>query len=99
MLEVVDMSWKKLDPGTARLRGAANAEDVILVICADCPKGNLDFSKNDFCDVQAVYGFDGEHEAIQYNDAGGFDVRCTEFEKLKAQEIALYEKRMRGDWS
>ena len=93
------MTWKKLDISMARSHGASHAEDVIQALCADCPIGNLNFEKPDFCDIQAEYGFDGEHEAIQYNDKGEFDVRCTGFEKLKADDTALYEKRMRGDWS
>lgn len=93
------MAWKKLDQWTARSHGACIAEDVIQVVCSDCPKGNLNFEKPDFCDIQTAYGVDGEHEAIQYNDEGEFDVRCTGYLKLHEEELALYDKRMRGDWS
>ena len=93
------MSWKKLDDGTARYRfGFANSEDAIQTICAECPKANLDFSEEDFCQIQAEYGFDGEHEKIQYE---GDEIRCLGYESIKAEaeERALYEKCIRGDWS
>ena len=76
-----DMTWEKLDAGTARRNGATNAEDVILFVCEGCSKGNLDFEEPEFCDVQAAYGFHGEHPAIQYDDTDGFAVRCTEYER------------------
>ena len=91
------MTWKTLDEGTARSRfGFANSEDAIQTICAGCPKANLDFSEEDFCPIQAEYGFDGEHTYIQYDSD---EIRCLGYESIKAEEKALYEKRMRGDWS
>ena len=69
------MSWRTLDEGTARMHGAANAEDVIQILCADCADGNLDFTEPEFCPIQAAYGFDGEHAAIQYNDETA-ELRC-----------------------
>jgi len=91
------MTWKTLDEGTAigRFR-FAYSEDAIRTICAECPKANLDFTEPDFCPIQAEYGFDGEHEYIQYD---GYEIRCLGFESIKAGEKALYERRMRGDWS
>ena len=69
------MSWEMLDEGTARMYGAANAEDVIQCLCADCKVGNLDFKGDDFCPIQVGYGFYGYHPAIKY-DTEKFDVRC-----------------------
>lgn len=80
-------SWKKLDIGTARNHGAGCAEDVIQVLCGDCPEGNLGFTGDRFCPVQTGYGFDGEHEAVQYSDDDGFEIRCTRFENMKAKDL------------
>lgn len=90
--------WRTLDEGTARTRFRfANSEDAIEHICRECPIANLDFSEPDFCPIQAEYGFDGEHPKIQYDGCG--HIRCLGFEEIRVAEQALYEKRMRGDWS
>lgn len=72
------MTWEKLDEGTARWLGASCAEEVIQLLCADCADGNMDFTEPDFCPIQAAYGFDGEHEAIQYNTETN-ELRCDEW--------------------
>lgn len=71
------MSWKTLDEATARRHGATVAEEVIQVVCANCSKGNLDFSEPTFCPIQTAYGVCGEHPAIKY-DTEDFMVKCDE---------------------
>ena len=77
------MAWKKLDEGTARRLGASCTEEVIQFLCADCADGNMDFTEPDFCPIQAAYGFDGEHAAIQYNDETN-ELRCDEWTEVDA---------------
>ena len=73
------MAWKMLDSGTARSHGAANVEDVIQLLCADCADGNLDFdASKPFCPIQVDYGWDGEHPSIQWNEETR-EVRCDEW--------------------
>ena len=75
------MSWQMLDQSTARSHGATVAEEVIQTVCVGCSKANLDFDGPEFCPVQVAYGWDGEHPAIQYEEApSGFYVRCTQYE-------------------
>lgn len=75
------MTWKMLDEGTARMMGASCAEEVIQLLCADCADGNLDFTEPEFCQIQATYGFDGEHPAIQYNDETN-ELRCNSWTEV-----------------
>ncbi len=75
------MTWKTLDQSTARMHGAANAEDVIQLLCADCAKGNLDFSGDTFCPIQVAYGWDGEHPSIQWNEET-HEVRCDSWTEV-----------------
>lgn len=74
-----------LTESIARAWGASNAEEVIQIVCAECAKGNLDFSETDFCPIQVRLGWDGEDEHImcEVPERGktGLRVWCTEFEE------------------
>ena len=64
----------------ARNHGASVAEEVIQTVCDGCAKGNLDFSKPDFCPIQVEYGWAGEDEHIMCDETGGrLRVWCTEW--------------------
>jgi len=73
-----------LTESIARNWGASVAEEVIQTTCDGCTKGNLDFSKPDFCQIQVNYGWAGEDEHImcEVPERGktGLRVWCTEFE-------------------
>ena len=72
------MTWRTLDPSTARSIGFANSEDAIQTICRGCKVANLDFEDDEFCPAQTAYGFDGEHPAIVYDDQT-HRVRCIQW--------------------
>lgn len=87
------MAWRTLDEGTARSIGFVHSEDAIRYVCRGCKVANLDFEGDEFCPIQTVYGFDGEHKAIQY-DSETHSVRCEKYAACEPTTFAEGQMEM-----